>query len=209
MHRFTHRATLAAAGALSVALQACCAQKWRLDEPGKAALADAAPAGASDLSIDGCALSGATGRLVERATWILKDEEATLVDYTARIKKALTEGEREALTTKRAVLLDGMLAQVDQLNAVISQATVPPGTSSVAIVYTATDVATVGSGLPPVVKAKFDHIAVVGPTERQAGIVVSPVAPRLALGSLVDDMERFASNQEVLTPETRERLKTE
>lgn len=202
---FTSRLSLlAVVGALTIALNACCSERWHLTEPGEAALARARSE-ALDLSVsyDACALPDSVVHLLDRARLILADEERAFIDYQTRIDRALTPAERDALTERREVLLEGMLSQVDQLRTVVNQGT-EAGASSIAIVYTAVEVAAVTP--VPVIAAKFDYISAAGPGQKPAGVTVRDVSSRHALSALLDHMERFASAQDVLSVETRAKL---
>jgi hypothetical protein len=201
LHRRALRTVLVAFAVCT--LEACCSGGWSLTEPGDAALLKARPdlTGLA-LEYDSCDLSASMNHMLERAAIILTDEEKALIDYQQRIDVALTEGEREALIAKRDALLQGMTSQVDQLRAVSSQA--KGGTSSIAIVYSAVKVSSMAN--VPVITAKFDYVSAIGPGETPAGIAIRDVSPRLALSALVEDMERFAQEQGVLSLETRSRL---
>lgn len=200
LHRRALRTALVVFAACT--LEACCSGGWALTEPGEAALLKARPDTNLTLEYDACELSGSMVHLLERAAIILGDEERLLIDYQQRIDVALTEGEREALIAKRDALLQGMTSQVDQLKSVSSMG--KGGTSSIAIVYSAVKVSSMAN--VPVITAKFDYLSAIGPGETPAGIAIRDVAPRLALATLVDDMERFAQEQGALTLETRARL---
>lgn len=175
-----------------------------MTEEGAAALARAR-SDALDLSLayDACALPDSVVHLLERARLILADEERAFIDYQTRIDRALTPAEREALEQRRDVLLDGMLSQIDQLRTIVNHGT-QSGSSSIAIVFSAVEVA--ATTPVPVIQAKFDYVSGAGPGQRPAGVTVRDVSARHALAALLDHMERFASAQEVLTPETRARL---
>ncbi|MCO5167583.1 MAG: hypothetical protein M9894_14645 [Planctomycetes bacterium] len=208
--RRTSRAILAASTvALVTALQACSTGKWRPTEEGQAALARTR-AGEVDLTVryDRSELSDSFVALLERASMILSDEEQALIDLQARIDRALTPTEREALTERRDVLVNGMLSQVQQLKVAIGSAGPRAGTASVAIVYTATEVTSAAADCP-IITARFNYVSALGPSETPAGIVVREVTPRHALSALVDAMEKFAKEHEALTPETRRRLAAE
>jgi hypothetical protein len=204
LHRRALRPVLVAfAAALTSTLGACCSGGWELTEPGGAALLKARPdLQGLTLEYDACALSDSMVHTLERAAIILGDEEKALIDLQARIDVALTDGERQALIAKRDVLLQGMSSQVDQLRSVSSMG--PGGTSSIAVVYSAVKVSSMAN--VPVITAKFDYLSAIGPGETPAGIAIRDVSPRLALATLVDDMERFAQEQGVITVETRARL---
>lgn len=195
---------LALVGALTLVLNACCSERWSMTEEGAAALARAR-SDALDLSLayDACALPDSVVHLLERARLILADEERAFIDYQTRIDRALTPAEREALEQRRDVLLDGMLSQIDQLRTIVNHGT-QSGSSSIAIVFSAVEVA--ATTPVPVIQAKFDYVSGAGPGQRPAGVTVRDVSARHALAALLDHMERFASAQEVLTPETRARL---
>ncbi|MCW8141181.1 MAG: hypothetical protein KIT58_19955 [Planctomycetota bacterium] len=194
---------------LVTTLQACSTGKWRLTEEGQAAFSRTR-AGEVDLTVryDRSELSDSFVALLERASLILSDEEQTLIDLQARIDRALTPTEREALTERRDALVNGMLSQVDQLKVVIGAAGPRAGTASVAIVYTAIEVASASADCP-VMTARFNYVSALGPSETPAGIVVREVTPRHALSALVDAMERFAKEKEALSAETRRRLSAE
>lgn len=201
----TTRLTLAAlVGGLTLALNACCADRWAMSQEGQAALTRARSE-TLDLSVnyDACALPDSVVHLLRRAAIILSDEERAFIDYQARIDRALTPAERDALTERRDSLLDGMLAQVEQLRTVINQGT-SEGTSTIAVVFTATEV--IATTPIPVITAKFDYVSGAGPAQKPAGITVRDVSARHALSALLDHIERFASEQAVLTPETRAEL---
>lgn len=200
-HRRAQRpALVAVAAALTCTLGACCTGGWSLTEQGDAALVKARPDTVGlTIEYDRCALSDSMVRMLERAAIILGDEEKALIDYQARIDRALTDGERQALIGKRDVLVQGMASQVDQLRSVSSAGA--GGTSSIALVYSAIKVSSMAD--VPVITARFDYLSSIGPGETPAGIAIRDVTPRLALSALVDDMERFAREQEVLTLETR------
>ena len=188
---------------LTSSLEACCSGGWALTEPGDAALLKARPDTTGlTLEYDSCALSGSMNHMLERAAIILTDEEKGLIDLQQRIERAITDGERQALIARRDVLVQGMASQIDQLKAVSAAA--KGGTSAIAIVYKATKVSSIAD--VPVITAKFDYLSALGPGETPAGVTIRDVTPRLALSALVDDMERFAQEQEVLTVETRARL---
>lgn len=195
---------LALVGGLTIALNACCSERWHLTEEGEAALSRARSE-ALDLSVsyDACALPDSVVALLERARLILADEEKAFIDYQTRIDRALTPAERDALTERREVLLEGMLSQVDQLRTIVNQGTAA-GASSIAIVFTAVEVTAVTP--VPVITAKFDYVSGAGPGQRPAGVSVRDVSARHALSALLDHMERFASAQDVLTVETRAKL---
>ncbi len=190
--------------ALTTALNACCSERWRMTEEGEAALARARSE-ALDLSVsyDACALPDSVVHLLDRARLILADEERAFVDYQSRIDRALTPAERDALTERREVLLEGMLSQVDQLRTIVNLGTAA-GASSIAIVYTAVEVAAVTP--VPVISAKFDYVSGSSPGQQPAGVTVRDVSSRTALSALLDHMERFASAQDVLSVETRAKL---
>jgi hypothetical protein len=199
---------LALAALLTCTLAACCGQRWDLTEPGLKAVTTAR-SGPTNLVVDydTCDMSAGTVALMDRARLILGDEEKALIDYQARVERALTDGERGALVAKRDTLLDGMVSQVDQLRKVILHIAPKGATSQIAVVYTATSVTAVTD--VPVITARFAYVTSLGPTETPAGIVVKEVTPRHALSGLVDAMERFAVEQSVLDSETKERLSAE
>lgn len=196
---------------LTITLAACCSQRWDLTEPGLKAVEKARSGQVSlVLDYDRCNLSDGTVSLLERARLILGDEEAALIDYQARIDRALTEGERAALTQKRDALLDGMVSQIDQLRTCVLYADPQAegrANKDIAVVYTATSVTAVKE--IPVIEARFAYVTAMGASETHAGIVVTEVTPRHALSGLVDQMERFARGQDVLGPETKQRLSAE
>lgn len=195
---------LALVGGLTLALNACCSERWGMTEEGEAALARARSETLDlSLSYDACALPDSVVHLLDRARLILADEERAFVDYQTRIDKALTPGERDALTERREVLLEGMLSQVDQLRTIVNQGT-DAGASSIAIVFTSVEVT--AAAPVPVIQAKFDYVSAASPGQRPAGITVRDVSARHALSALLDHMERFASAQDVLSIETRAKL---
>ncbi len=201
----TRLTLLALVGALTITLNACCSERWRLSEQGEAALARARSENL-DLSVsyDACALPDSVVALLDRARLILSDEELAFIDYQNRIDRALTPGERDALTERREALLEGMLSQVEQLRTIVNQGTAA-GAASIAIVFTAVDVTAVSP--VPVITAQFAYVSGAGAAQRPAGITVRDVSARHALSALLDHMERFASAQDVLTIETRDKLK--
>jgi hypothetical protein len=199
---------LALSALLTITLAACCSERWNLTEPGMKAVSTAR-SGPVNLLVDynKCEMSAGTVALMERAKLILGDEEKALVDYQARVERAITGEERSALITKRDTLLDGMISQVDQLRKVILHIAPKGATSQIAVVYTATSVTAVKE--VPVITARFAYVTSLGPTETPAGILVKEVTPRHALSGLVDAMERFAVEQGALDSETKKRLSVE
>jgi hypothetical protein len=199
-----NRLILIIAAALCVALEACCSARWELTERGQAAIAAARPT-PIDLDFDGCDLTSSETVLARRAARILADEERALVDFQDRLVKALTEQERGALTERRDQTLDAMIGQVKQLRAILA-APAQIGVASLAIIYTSVNPAAPLNRTPSL-DVEFDYVTTIGANESPVGVVARGVTSRQALAALIDDMETYARDNDLLTQETRDALK--
>ncbi len=195
---------LVLAAAASVTLSACCGKTWTLSEEAQGVVVTARGA-PLDLTVryEQCGLSPSMKALLEQARLVYADTGLALVDLQARIGKALSEEEKRLLAERRDLVIDTLAGQVHQLTGVVD-ATTKGSSGSIAVVLSATGgVSSVDSSA----EARLDYVTVIAPLETPKGIVVRNASARLALAAIVDRMIEDARKNDLLRPETLERLK--
>ena len=123
------------------------------------------------------------------------------------IADQLTDEERARLSDVRDAAIDVLYAELNQLDRFAEHLASPAPSMTPLAVYRVQaaegQTAPVDSSAMNVV---FDHVTIAGPRDQPAGIVLRGASNAVVVRTLVDDMQRQALEDGILTPEFRDAL---